>query len=145
MPARGAREPDAEKVKTMPGKHGIKSDGKRRVKPVAVFALQLAACFTLGVGTAALKPIPWAYRTAAWGIYPALGLLSAYMATRRGLNNYLAWLAPFMAETLAYMLIWLGYPPSPGSILFCAFCGIVGAAAGVTVNRNKGDANGRRN
>ena len=31
------------------------------------------------------------YDVAAWALMPVLGLFSAYLVTRRGVNNYIAW------------------------------------------------------
>ena len=69
-----------------------------------------------------------------WAIVPLCGMASGYIAVRRGLNNYLAWLAPPLMEALANLLVW-GYPPAVGPVFLCGFLSLVGAAAGEVRNR----------
>ena len=63
------------------------------------------------------------------GLMPLLGGVSAYWATKKGLLNYAAWIAPPLCQALGHMAVWF-YPPSPGPVLVCVFVSIVGAAAG---------------
>ena len=67
---------------------------------------------------------------------PVLGLISAYRATRRGLLNYAAWIAPPVCMALSHWLLW-SYPPGPGPVLLCALISLVGAAAGEVLNRQE--------
>lgn len=69
-----------------------------------------------------------------WVVLPLLGAVSAYRATRRGLLNYVAWLAPPVCMAAGYCLVW-SYLPEPGPVLLCAFVSLVGAAAGEVMNR----------
>lgn len=69
-----------------------------------------------------------------WGIVPLGGAVAAYVAVRKGLNNYLAWLAPPLMEVLGNWLVW-GYPPAVGPVFLCGFISLVGAAAGEVRNR----------
>lgn len=69
-----------------------------------------------------------------WAVLPLLGAVSAYRTTRRGLNNYLAWLAPPICTAVGHWLLWR-YLPQPGPVLTCAFVSLVGAAAGEVMNR----------
>ena len=79
---------------------------------------------------------PW-YALASWGLMPALGLVSAYLATRRGLNNYIAWLAPPVSVFFAHFIV-TGYTPGgAGPTLVTALLAIVGAAAGHVRNERK--------
>ena len=72
---------------------------------------------------------PW-YELAAWAAMPLLGAASAYWATRRGVNNYIAWLAPPLGVFFAHYIV-TGYTPtSAGPTLLTALLAIVGAAAG---------------
>ena len=71
-----------------------------------------------------------------WAVIPVLGMLSACMATRRGLLNYAAWIAPPVCLWLTYYLIW-NYSPQPGPVLLCALLSLVGAAAGEVLNQQK--------
>ena len=77
---------------------------------------------------------PW-HGIASWGLMPVMGMISAYMATVRGVNNYLAWPAPPVCAFVAYWLA-LGYTPEgTGPTLLCALLAIFGAAAGEVVKR----------
>lgn len=79
-----------------------------------------------------------------WGLMPVAGLLSACQAVRRGLNNYLAWIAPAACLYGANILIW-GYSPPAGAALLTAFASLVGAAAGEVLNqRSPKGRNGRK-
>lgn len=79
---------------------------------------------------------PAAYGAMAWAVMPVLGLLSACRATRRGLLNYAAWIAPPVCMWLTHYLIW-SYSPSPGPMMLCALFALVGAAAGEVLNQQK--------
>ena len=74
------------------------------------------------------------YGIIIWAIVPLLGAVSAYRATRRGLNNYLAWLAPPICTVAVHALVWV-YLPEPGPALLCALVSLIGAAAGEVANR----------
>lgn len=71
-----------------------------------------------------------------WGIAPAAGFISACLATRKGLLNYAAWIAPPLMLLAAYWIVW-GYPIGPGPALVNAFVSLVGAATG-EVMKNRG-------
>ena len=64
-----------------------------------------------------------------WGAVPLAALFTAFQAVRRGLNNYVAWLAPPVCLFAAHYFIWR-YSPSAGAAMLAAFTAIVGAAAG---------------
>ena len=74
-------------------------------------------------------PGPW-YDIFAWGLMPLLGAVSAYFATRHGVNNYLAWLAPPLCAYLAHYIVTTYAPSDAGPTLLTAFLSIIGAAAG---------------
>lgn len=78
----------------------------------------------------------WIYGVIAWLGMPALGLISAYRATRRGLLNYAAWIVPPVSMCAAHLLIW-GYAPGSGPVLLCALISLVGAAAGEVMNQRE--------
>lgn len=69
-----------------------------------------------------------------WMLAPIAGFISACMATRRGLLNYVAWLAPPAMQFAANLLLW-GYAPSVGPVFLCAFISLVGAATGEVLKR----------
>lgn len=101
----------------------------------AAWLVQIVEMLAAGalVALADMLP-PVFYGVAAWGIMPVLGLLTACRATRRGLLNYAAWIAPPVCMWLSHYLVW-GYSPYPGPVLTCAFVSLVGAAAGEVLNR----------
>ena len=110
----------------------------KTIKGLLLWLLQL--CLTLvvfGLLTFLIwLPGPW-YDLAAWALMPALGLVSAYGVTRRGVNNYIAWLAPPASVFFAHYIV-TGYTPDgPGPTLVAALLAIVGAAAGHVRNEGK--------
>ena len=70
------------------------------------------------------------YAVCAWALVPAEGLFSAYFITVKGVNNYLAWIAPPAAAVLAHYIAFFYTPTNAGPFMICALCAIVGAAAG---------------
>lgn len=107
---------------------------KRWKWPLA-WLIQIIGMLLIGCAsalTAVLGRIP--YGIAMWGGMSAAGAVSAYRATRRGLLNYAAWIAPPVCMALAHWLVW-GYVPDGGCVLVCAFVSLVGAAAGEVMNR----------
>jgi len=76
----------------------------------------------------------WPHRLCTWVVFPVAGLFSACMATRRGLLNYAAWIAPPAMQFLGYYILW-SYFITPGPVFLCAFVSLVGAAAGDVLNR----------
>ncbi|MBQ8507754.1 MAG: hypothetical protein IJ466_10040 [Clostridia bacterium] len=71
-----------------------------------------------------------------WVLAPAAGLISACLATQKGLLNYAAWIAPPLMLLAGYWIIW-GYPATPGPVLLDAFVSLVGAAAGEVLKRRR--------
>jgi hypothetical protein len=86
---------------------------------------------------------PKLYEVSGWALIPAFGALSAYVATRRGLSNYVAWLVPPIAAAFGHMLAFFYPPRSAGPVFLCALLSIVGAAAGEVTKRRQGEQ--RRN
>ena len=102
----------------------------RRFRWLFVWLIQIAAMAVLGA-LAALSL--WAsralYGICIWGLMPLAGCVSAYIATKKGLLNYAAWIAPPVCLALAHLGVWT-YLPGAGPVLLCAFISLVGAAAG---------------
>ena len=71
-----------------------------------------------------------------WGLSPILGFLSGLIATRKGLLNHAAWIAPPVMLFVGYEIAW-GYPPAPGPVFLCGFISLVGAAAGEVLNQRQ--------
>jgi hypothetical protein len=75
-------------------------------------------------------------RIISWLIIQIAGTLSAYYAVRTGLSNFFAWIMPPVLYTSIPWLI-IGYPPGAGPMLLCALVSIMGAAAGVEINKRE--------
>lgn len=102
-----------------------------------VWLIQILAMMILGVLTALMTMLgAVVYGIAAWGLMPLAGMFSACRATRRGLLNYAAWIAPPVCMAAANLLCW-GYLPSAGPVLLCALISLVGAAAGEVLNQSE--------
>ena len=76
------------------------------------------------------------YAVLLWAGAPLAGLFTSCRAVRRGLNNYLAFLAPAPCLYLAHALLW-GFIPGAGPGLVTALLSLIGAAAGEVLNRRK--------
>ena len=100
-----------------------------------VWLIQFAAMLALSL-PAALSIIAgkFVHGLCLWLLLPAAGGVSACVATRKGLLNYAAWIAPPAMEFLANCILW-GYAPEVGPVFFCAFISLVGAATGEVLKR----------
>ena len=117
---------------------GKAGDGVKRWKWPLVWLVQILTMAAAGALIALTHNVSTAlYGALSWAGMPALGLASAYRATRRGLLNYAAWIAPPACMALNHWLLW-GYLPDPGPVLLCALISLVGAAAGEVMNQRKG-------
>ena len=80
---------------------------------------------------------------ALWVLVPLAGIVTTFQAVRRGLNNYLAWIAPAPCLYIAFRLMW-GFAAPAGPALLTAFLSLVGAAAGEVIRRQEaGEQDGR--
>ena len=117
---------------------GKAGDGVKRWKWPLAWLVQMVTMAAAGALVALTHNLSMAlYGALSWAAMPALGLISAYRATRRGLLNYAAWIAPPVCMALSHWLLW-GYLPDPGPVLLCALISLVGAAAGEVMNQRKG-------
>ena len=108
----------------------------RKLKGVLVWFAQAGLTLLAFVALTLLiwMPGPW-YDIMAWAGMPILGLFSAYLATRHGVNNYIAWSVPPAAVFFAHYIV-TGYTPNgPGPTMVAALLAIIGAAAGHVRNR----------
>ena len=114
-------------------KKSIKSG--RRIPWPLIWLIQAAAMLALGT-LAALSTLlgGLAHGAFLWVLMPLGGMAAGCLATRKGLNNYLAWMAPPLMEIAGSLLIW-GYSPSAGPVSLCGFLSLVGAAAGEVYKR----------
>ena len=99
-------------------------------KWLSAWLIQIAEMLAVGALAALCEGVGGAIRgLALWVLVPAAGLATSCRAVGRGLNNYLAWLAPAPCFWAMNRLIW-GYSPPTGPALLTAFAALVGAAAG---------------
>ena len=113
------------------------SDGRRGGNWLLIWFIQAAAMLLLGVLTALSKWLGgFIHGAFLWAVMPLGGMAAGCAATRKGLNNYLAWLAPPLMEILGSMLIW-GYSPQAGPVFLCGFLSLVGAATDEVLNRQE--------
>jgi len=109
----------------------------RKWKWPLAWLLQIAEMLAAGALTACTDMLhPALFAVMSWAVMPVLGLLTSCRATRRGLLNYAAWIAPPACMWLSHYVIW-GYSPAPGPAIACAFLSLVGAAAGEVLNQQK--------
>ena len=107
----------------------------KRWKWPVVWLTQIALMLAAGTLAALMQLLGAAVSgVAMWVVMPLAGAISAYRATRGGLLNYAAWIAPPVCMTASHWMIW-DYLPHAGSMMLCAFVSLVGAAAGEVMNR----------
>ncbi len=99
------------------------------LQAVVMLAVSLVASLTYPLS-------PVLYGALLWAAVPLAGMFTACRATRRGLNNYLAWLLPAPCLYAAHYALWR-FSPSAGAALLTAFLSLVGAAAGDVLNRRE--------
>ena len=99
------------------------------IQIITFFILSLPLSMSLWLGGAV-------HAACMWGLSPILGFISALIATRKGLLNHAAWIAPPVMLFVGYLIAW-GYPPQPGPVLLCAFISLVGAATGEVCNQQQ--------
>lgn len=108
---------------------------KKKLHWSAVLTLE---CLLLGIAAALLALTEWlpvvVSNICLWTGYPLAAAFTAYAATRKGLNNYAAWIPAPVMYAAAYYLVW-GYLSSAGPMLISALTAIIGAAAGETKNQ----------
>lgn len=106
-------------------------------KWLSAWLVQIAEMLAAGVIAACTDMLhPVLFGFVSWAVMPVLGMLTACRATRRGLLNYAAWIAPPACMWLGHYVIW-GYSPAPGPAILCAFLSLTGAAAGEVLNQQK--------
>ena len=119
-------------------------NGSMKHRWIRAWALQIIEMAAVCLLAALTEGLGGPLRAAAlWGAVPLAGLLTACRATRRGLNNYLAWIAPAPCLFAANLLLW-GYSPPAGPALLTALLSLVGAAAGEVLRQRDGDARNTR-
>lgn len=112
---------------------------KREVKTrwALVWLIQALAALGLGALTAlSLWLGGYVHAAFLWLVMPLGGAAAGYLAVRRGLNNYLAFLAPPLMELLGSLLVW-GQLCAPGPVFLCGFLSLVGSAAGEVRNSQR--------
>lgn len=106
-----------------------------RLSWLLIWLLQFAAMFLLAALTAlSILAGSFVHALFQWGLMPLSGFVSAMWATRKGLLNYVAWIAPPVMMLAGNLLIW-GYALSTGPVFLCGFISLVGAATGEVLKR----------
>lgn len=108
----------------------MKQRKQTKLKWLWILLIQLVSMLALGA-LISLSVLPGKifHGICLWGLMPICGFISAYTATKKGLLNYAAWIAPPVMEVFGNLLVW-GYSPAMGPVFLCAFISLVGAAAG---------------
>ena len=92
--------------------------------------IQICAMAAVCLGASLLEAAPPPVRALAlWVEAPVAGGASAFWVVRRGLSNYLAWIAPPVTLYAAFLALWGDAPPLSAALL-CALAAFIGAAAG---------------
>ena len=107
----------------------------KRLMWLWIWLIQFAAMLALSL-LAALSILGgrFVHILCLWILLPAIGGVSACVATRKGLLNYFAWIAPPAMEFVANRIVW-GYAPEVAPVFLCAFVSLVGAATGEVLKR----------
>ena len=110
---------------------------KSRLHWLWVWLIQIAAALLLALPISLSLWLGGAVHAVfMWGLSPILGFLSGLIATRRGLLNHAAWIAPPVMLFVGYEIVW-GYPPTPGPVFLCGLIALVGAATGEVLNQRQ--------
>ena len=110
---------------------------RNRLRWLWVWLIQIVASLLMSLPLSMSLWLGGAVHAACmWGLSPILGFISALVATRKGLLNHAAWIAPPVMLFVGYLIAW-GYPPQPGPVLLCAFISLVGAATGEVCNQQQ--------
>ena len=119
-----------------PIKNGYNRDMKSnrifvtRHKWVLAWIVQAVIATAVSLAASLMEAGPhWLSMAMLWLAVPLAGGWTAMTAVKKGLSNYLAWLAPPAALYIVHLAVW-GYAPPVLPTLFCALASMVGAAAG---------------
>lgn len=106
-----------------------------KMKWLWILLIQIASMLALSA-LISLSIIPGKlfHRICQWGVMPVCGFISACLATKKGLLNYAAWIAPPVMEIFGNLLVW-GYSPAMGPVFMCAFISLIGAATGEVLKK----------
>ncbi len=108
-----------------------------RLRWLWVWLIQIAATLAISLPIAlSLWLGKFIHAACMWGLAPIIGFAAAWIATRCGLLNYAAWIAPPVTLFLGYDLIW-SYAPPAGPVFLCGFISLVGAATGEVLNQRQ--------
>lgn len=114
--------------------------GKKWIGQMALQALAAALVTAAAVFLSIMLPSAigrWIYGAGMWCLTGLAGAVSAFLAVRKGLCSYAAWIMPPLAQCGVHMAM-VGYPPqSAGMALVTALLSLVGAAAGQVLNERE--------
>ena len=98
---------------------------------------QFIIIFILSALIALLRAAGGIYEVLVWTVIPLAGAVTAFFCVRQNVNPYLCWFLPPAAQTLAVLLVTMGYLPQGGQMVLTAFVSLVGSAAGDTANKQQ--------
>lgn len=108
---------------------------KRNIHWAVILAAESAILFMIAAAAALTEWLPLVVSNIClWCGYPLASAVAAYFATRRGLNNYAAWIPGPVMYPAGYFVVW-GYLTSAGPLFISALLAIIGAAAGEVKNQ----------
>lgn len=106
-----------------------------RLKWLWIWLIQFASMLLVSILAAlSLYLGKLAHGLCLWGLMPLAGFASACAATRKGLLNYAAWIAPPAMEFVGNLLVW-SYAPEVAPVFLLSFISLVGAATGEVLKR----------
>lgn len=104
-------------------------------KYIILMVFQFASVFIASFLSFLLRPVSVLFPILIYAFVP---LFSSYLSLRlvlKGINPYLSWLLPPIAETLAGFTVTFGIGPDPLPVFITAFVSLIGSAAGDVLNK----------
>ena len=99
-------------------------------KRLFLLIMQLISVFIVSLFSYFIRPAGFIFRIFIYALLPIFSFFTAMKITIKGINPYLSWILPPVAQTLAGFLITLGIGPDPLPVFITAFLSLVGAATG---------------
>lgn len=113
------------------------NNARRNMHWAMIWSLQALTTLMLGILTAlSLWLGGFVHGLFLWLLMPLGSAAACYVCVCKGLNNYLALLAPPLMELLGNLLVWR-FLPKPGPVVLCALTSLIGSAAGEVRRRQK--------
>ena len=106
-------------------------------KYTSIFIAQAALLFFAAFIVYLLRPAGILFAILYYAVFPLMSGYASYKIVRRGINAYLAWILPPVAQSLAGFLASMGFSPDLIGILITAIVSLVASAAGDVKNKQK--------